>query len=201
MIQGTAGTRPDAGATLPASPMRHRFSVDDFERMGREGILGENDRVELIHGEIIDMNPIGGPHMGAVNRLARLLSRLVYELAVVSVQNPVRLPPDGQPQPDITLIRPTAILDTVPVPADILLVIEVSDTSLPYDREVKLPLYAAAMIPEAWLVDLVNETIERHTEPRNGMYRQITMAARGESLASTVLPEMVLAVDDVLGRR
>jgi Uma2 family endonuclease len=178
---------------------RRRFLVDDYERMGTAGILTEDDRVELIAGEIVEMSPIGGRHVGRVNLLADLLADVVRREALISVQNPIRLSADGEPQPDITLLRRGVSLDAVPTPADVLLVIEVADSSRDYDRGVKLPLYAAAGIEETWLVDLVAEIIERHTDPYDGIYRRVASARRGESLASTVLPAMVLSADHVLG--
>src|SRR6266508_549175 len=143
---------------------RRRFLVDDFERMAAAGILTEDDRVELIAGEIVEMAPIGGRHMGRVNVLVELLMDLVRQEALISVQNPIRLSADSEPQPDIALIRRSASRDTVPTPEDALLVIEVADSSRDYDRGVKLPLYAAAGIPETWLVDLVAEIVECHTD-------------------------------------
>ena len=112
---------------------------------------------------------------------------------------PIRLPPDGEPEPDFAAVRDRAYGSALPVPDDVLLVIEGADSSRDYDRRVKLPLYAAAGIPEAWLVDLVAETVERYTQPHKGRYQQLTLAGRGQSLASTVLPAVILPVDDVLG--
>jgi Uma2 family endonuclease len=178
---------------------RRRFTVEDYHRMAEAGILTEDDRVELIAGEVVEMTPIGGPHMGGVNRLNELLTRQVAGSAIVSVQNPIQLSTDGEPQPDIALLRRDAPRDAVPTAADVLLVIEVADTSLAFDRDVKLPLYAAAGIPEAWLFDVGGEALERHSEPRAGEYRLIARARRGESLPSTVLPALVLPVDAILG--
>ena len=183
---------------MVAPVARRRFMVDDYERMAAAGILTEDDRVELIAGEIVEMSPIGDRHVGCVNVLADLLADLVRREALISVQNPIRLSADGEPQPDIALLRRGAPR-AVPTPDDVLLVIEVADSSRDYDRGVKLPLYAAAGIKEAWLVDLVAEIIERHTDPYDGVYRRIAPARRGESLSSTVLPAIVLSVDAVLG--
>jgi Uma2 family endonuclease len=176
-----------------------RFTVDEYHRMGETGILGPHDRVELIAGEIVTMSPIGGRHMGRVNTLAEQLADLVRADALVSVQNPIRLADYSEPQPDIALLRRDASRDAVPTVLDVILVIEVADSSLDYDRNVKLPLYAAAGIPEAWLVNLPGEMIERYSDPRDGIYRLIARARRGETLASTVLPALVLPVDAVLG--
>ncbi|MDP9372657.1 MAG: Uma2 family endonuclease [Chloroflexota bacterium] len=186
-------------AQAQAQPPRHRFTKDDYHRMGEVGILGEDDRVELIDGEIIDMPPIGDEHVGGVNSLTDLLVRLVGQEAVVSVQNPVRLPGDSEPQPDFALIRRGTYRRGVPAAADVQLIIEVSDTTLAYDRNRKVPLYAAAGIPEVWIVDVAGGAIERYTEPREGAYGSTFRAHRGQTIASTVLPNLVLPVDTVLG--
>ena len=183
---------------MVAPVTRRRFLVDDYERMGAAGILTEDDRVELIAGEIVEMSPIGDRHVGCVNVLADLLADVVRREALISVQNPIRLSADGEPQPDIALLRRGAPR-AVPTPDDVLVVFEVADTSRDYDRGIKLPLYAAAGIKEAWLVDLVAEILERHPDPYDGVYRRIAPARRGESLSSTVLPAIVLSVDAVLG--
>src|SRR5215204_7706797 len=133
--------------------------------MGEAGILHEDDRVELIEGEIVEMAAIGTRHFSCVNRLTRMLVMGVGDAAVVSVQNPVRLNEHTEPQPDITVIRPRDYTESLPLPEDVLLLIEVSDTTLVYDRKVKLPLYARAGIREVWIVDLAGEVIERHTGP------------------------------------
>lgn len=182
------------------APMaRRRFMVDDYERMAEAGILGEDERIELIAGEIVEMSPIGGRHVSCVNVLADMLADVVRREALISVQNPVRLSEDSEPQPDIALLWRSTPRDALPTPDDVLVVIEVADSSRDYDRAVKLPLYAAAGIKEAWLVDLIAEIIERHTDPYDGTYRRIAPARRGESLSSTVLPDIVLSVDAVLG--
>ena len=189
-------------ATMASAPplvgvRRRRFTVEDYHRMGEAGILTEDDRVELIGGTIVELSPIRDPHARAVNLLNEfLVVRLASGAVTVSIQNPIRLSDDTEPQPDLAVLRGRG--RGVANAADVLLVIEVADTSRRYDRNVKLPLYAAG-IPEAWLVDLVARTIERHTEPHNGRYRQITIAGRGESLASTVLPAIILPVDAVVG--
>jgi Uma2 family endonuclease len=181
-----------------ALPERYRFSVADYELMIEAGILTEDDRVELLAGEIVEMGPIGGEHVGRVNVVSNRLVRQVDPAVIVSVQNPIRLSDDSEPQPDIALLRPGTPTHAVPLAADVLLLIEVAESSRDTDRSVKFPLYAAAGIPEAWLVDLAAGVIERHTEPRNGRYTLVALAGRGESLPSTVLPHLVFAADDVL---
>ena len=178
-------------------PPRHRFTTQDYELMIAAGTLSEDDRVELINGEIIDVSPIGPLHVDCVIRLTELLVPLVAGFARVSVQNPIRLPNDSQPEPDITLLRQHHYRGALPAPDDILVVIEVADSTLAYDRETKLPLYAAAGIPEAWIVDLNAGIIERHTAPGGTGYRQTLRAERGEEIASLTVPDIVIPVDEV----
>jgi Uma2 family endonuclease len=186
---------------MAAEAARWRFTVDDYHRMVEAGILTEDDRVELIDGEIIKMSPIGALHASCVRRVEALLHQQVGDRAVISVQNPVQLGAYGEPEPDVAVLRPRAdfYAERHPQPADILLLIEVADSSLAKDRSAKLPLYAREGIAEAWLVDLEGEALERHTSPAEGGYRLVLRARRGETVASTVLPELAFAVDAVLG--
>ena len=133
---------------------RWRFTVHDYHRMGEAGILHEDDRVELIEGELVEMAAIGTRHFSCVNGLTRMLVRGVGDEAIVSVQNPVRLDEHSEPQPDLTVLRMRDYRESLPVPEDVLLLIEVSDPTLAYDRGVKLPLYARSGIREVWIVDL-----------------------------------------------
>ncbi len=178
---------------------RWRFTVHDYHRMGEVGILHEDDRVELIEGELVEMAVIGTRHFSCVNRLTRLLVMNVGDEAIVSVQNPVRLNEYTEPQPDLTVIRPRDYRVSLPVPEDVLLLIEVSDTTLSYDRGVQLPLYARAGIREVWIVNLPAETMERYTSPSADGYRNSERARRGETLASTALPDLTQSVDQILG--
>jgi Uma2 family endonuclease len=178
---------------------RWRFTVHDYHRMGEAGILREDDRVELIEGELVEMTAIGTRHFSCVNRLNRLLVMNVGDEAIVSVQNPVRLNEYTEPQPDLTVIRPRDYRLSLPGPEDVLLLIEVSDTTLAYDRGVKLPLYARAGIREIWIVDLAGETIGRHTDPSGEGYRRAHRLRRGQTLESDTLPGLSPSVDEVLG--
>lgn len=178
---------------------RRRFTVDAFERMVDAGILGEDERVELIDGEIVHMSPIGGPHIGCVNTLSDTLNASIRDIALISVQNSMYLSSSDQPQPDLTLLRRDTPRTVVPRVEHVLAVIEVAGSSRAFDRGVKVPLYAVAGIPESWLVDLIAGIIERHTEPVDGIYRNVVFARRGESISSTVLPSMLLVIDDILG--
>jgi Uma2 family endonuclease len=178
---------------------RRRFTVHDYHRMAEVGILHEDERVELIEGDIVEMTPIGSRHAMCVIRLTRLLVPLVGDRALVSPQNPVRLSERLEPQPDMTVIRARDYEGSLPGPEDVLLLIEVSDTTLSYDRNVKLPLYARAVIPEVWIVDLAGEVIERHTNPSGDSYRHVERARRGEEIRSAALPEPAIRVEAVLG--
>lgn len=186
---------------MAAEAARWRFTVDDYHRMVEAGILTADDRVELLDGEIIKMSPIGVPHASCVRRLEALAHRLLGDRAVISVQNPVQLGDYGEPEPDLAVLRPRAdfYAERHPQPQDILLLIEVADSSLAKDRGAKLPLYAREGIAEAWLVDLDGEALERHTNPTEEGYGLILRARRGETVASTVLPELAFPVAAVLG--
>ncbi len=168
--------------------------------MGEVGILRGDERVELIEGEIVEINPIGGRHIRCVNELNWLLGQQIRDRGLrVSVQNPIRLNDGLEPQPDLAVIRAGDYAGSLPGPEDALLVIEVSDTTLGYDRNVKLALYARAGIREAWIADLPNGAIERHNDPSEEGYRRMERAGRGRSLASEALPDLTLQTDGVLG--
>ena len=177
----------------------HRFSVDDYEQMIEVGILREDDRVELIRGEIVEMSPIGGPHNACLNRLIRLSRRQLGDDVYLQIQGPIRLPDDGEPQPDFAVVQVGFDERRPPTTAFVLLVGEVADSSLEYDRNTKLPLYAAAGIPEAWLFNLVAYRIERHTDPGPSGYRTVVFAEAGQQLASTVLPDLTFDAAELLG--
>ena len=178
---------------------RRRFTVHDYHRMGEAGILHEDDRVELIEGDLVEMAAIGTRHFSCVNGLNRLLVRSVGDEAIVSVQNPVRLDEYSEPQPDLTVIRERDYRESLPMPEDVLFLIEVSDTTLRYDRNLKLPLYARAGILEVWIVNLSGEVIELHTGPSGSGYRFLERARRGDRIECSTFPDLNLTVDDVLG--
>ncbi|MCY4508670.1 MAG: Uma2 family endonuclease [Acidobacteria bacterium] len=191
---------PDPGAAV-AIP-RHRFSVDDFARLGEAGIFTEDDRVELIDGEIRDMTPIGQPHAWIVNRLTwRLVMRLAGR-AWVSVQNPVRLDRHTEPLPDLVVARggEDDYADRHLEADDILLVVEVADSSLRYDRIEKMPRYAAAGIPEAWLVDVAGGAVTVSTGPGPDGYADRRVFRRGEGIVSTAVAGLQVTVDEIVGR-
>ncbi|GGM96301.1 hypothetical protein GCM10007092_07350 [Thermus composti] len=164
--------------------IRHRFSAEDFHKMAEAGILGEDDRVELIRGEVVELSPIGKRHAYVVNALVDLLSSLAGR-AVLSVQNPLVLSPDTEVYPDLVLLKPprNQYRDRLPEGKDALLVVEVAETSLRYDLEVKLPLYAKAGIPEVWVVDLEGKRVLVHRKPEGGAYREVETLGPGARLS------------------
>ena len=179
---------------------RFQFSADQFERMVETGILSEDDRVELIDGELITMSPIGSRHVACVNALTSLLVLTLQSRAIVSVQNPIRLNATTEPLPDVTVLRPkkSRYRDALPTGKDVLLAIEVSDTTAVFDRTTKLPRYAASGIREAWLVDLQMARVEVYSKPRAGQYTSLDSFGPGENVTSGTIGGLVLAVDDIL---
>lgn len=176
---------------------RRRFTVHDYHKMAEAGILHEDDRVELIEGEIVEMAAIGGRHFTCVNKLNHLLVKSVGDAAIVSVQNPVRLDERNEPQPDLAVIRAGDYREALPGPEDVLFLIEVSDTTLAYDRNTKLPLYARAGVSEAWIVNLANETAECHTDPSPDGYRTVRHSGKGDTIKPEAFPELTISVNAV----
>jgi Uma2 family endonuclease len=188
---------------LPATSriQRYRFSVDDYHSMVEAGVLKADQRVELIEGEVVEMSPIGKLHASCVNRLTALLTNRVRQQAIVSVQNPVQTGSFSEPQPDVALLkyREDFYAARHPRPKDILLVIEVADSTIDYDREVKIPLYARAKIAQAVIVNLSLGVVEVYTKPLRGKYTQAKELKRGQALKLQKLPELALTVDEILG--
>lgn len=180
---------------------RRHFNVTEYYRMTEAGILSESDRVELIDGEVIEMSPIGSRHAGCVNRLTMLLTGKLGQAAILSVQNPIRLDEYSEPQPDLCLLQPRAdfYAQAHPTSADVLLVSEVADSSAGFDREVKLPLYAQASVPEVWIINLPADTVEIYVQPSGGNYQKSRELKRGELIDSETLPQLSLAANAVLG--
>ena len=179
-------------ATIPrTAPRRHRLTVSDFHRMGEAGIFAAGDRVELIDGEVIDMSPIGALHAAIVALLTAFLCRSVGSGVIVWCQNPIRLDDSSEPEPDIALLRPRAdgYMSAHPGPEDVLVVIEVADTSLAYDLGVKVPLYARHGIPEAWVIDAATRQTRVFREPSAEGYRRELLVGPEETLASAVLTD------------
>lgn len=188
---------------MTLQPTRRRFTVDEYHRMAKAGILGEDDRVELIDGEIVEMTPIGDRHAACVTRLQRLFERAVGDAAQVRVQQPLRSDPATEPQPDVALVRPKAdfYASGSPQPADVLLLVAVAETSARYDRRVKVPLYARSAIPEVWLVDLEKGTVTVYRDPRPSGYRTARTVRGDDVLTPLAFPDLALAVADLVGQR
>lgn len=183
-----------------AKNIRHKLSVADYYRMGEAGILHEDDRIELIEGDLIDMAPIGSKHASTVIRLERLLIKAVGEKAVVSGQNPLSLSNQSVPQPDVMVLKPRAddYFDALPESADVLVLIEVADSSIDYDRNTKLPLYAREGIPEVWIIDLNAQLLERYTLPSGGSYSQHESLNRHDSVSPASLPDVTIDLVQLL---
>ncbi len=180
---------------------RRLFTVEEYHQMTRAGIFTEDDRVELIEGEIVEMTPIGSHHAACVRRLNRLFSQQIGERAFVSVQDPIQIGKHSEPQPDLALLRPHQdfYASAHPTPHDILLLIEVADSSLEYDREIKVPLYARAGIPEVWLVDLPEDRVLVYRQPAAQGYQEIGQVGRGEHLTPEAFPDLIVPVHEMLG--
>jgi Uma2 family endonuclease len=176
------------------------FTVRDYHRMANAGIFGPEERVELIEGEILEMSPIGHRHMICVNRANRLFITKVGNRAVVSVQNSLELSEYSEPQPDLVLLKPRDddYAGKKVHAEDTLLVIEVAQTTLGYDQRRKLPLYAAAAVPEVWIEDLKNDLLLVYRQPSKNTYSTSLVLRRGESIAPLALPDVVLSVDELL---
>ncbi|CAN5762455.1 hypothetical protein BH18ACT11_BH18ACT11_13740 [soil metagenome] len=177
------------------------IDTQEYHLMIEAGIIREGARVELVGGEIVEMAAMGSRHASCMRRLDALLNRVTRGNAQISTQCPIQVGDHAEPEPDVALLKPREDFYSGmhPSPDDILLVIELSDTTLLYDREVKLPLYARAGIPEAWIVNLPAETVEVHSRPATGEYRETLRAKRGEFVESKMLPSLRLAIDDILG--
>jgi len=181
---------------------RRRFTLDEYHRMGETGILGPDDRVELIEGEIIEMTAIGSRHAATVARIHHLFSIRLGDRAVVWSQNPLLLVRhQSEPEPDVMLLAPRTdfYAGGLPEPPDVRLLIEVADTSLPYDRRTKLPLYARAGIAEAWLIDLDASTLEIHRGPGGAGHADVAVPGAGETFAPASFPDLTLTLRDLLG--
>ena len=182
---------------MVVAPEKRRFTADEFLRMSETGILCEDDRLELIDGEVVEMTAVGLPHVAAVSSATRALIIAAGDAAIVQPQGPVRLDLYFEPEPDIVLLRPRADFyrSRRPGPADDLLLIEIADSSLEYDRETKAPIYAKAGIQEYWLVDLNASLLWRYLAPERGIFQVVEQFRRGQSVAPKLLPACVIAVD------
>ncbi|MEB3179886.1 MAG: Uma2 family endonuclease [Nostocaceae cyanobacterium] len=182
--------------------LRRKFTVEQYHKMVDSGILKEDDRVELIRGEIIEMSPIGTKHAACVNRLNNLLYRKLGDRIILGVQNPVILSDTSEPQPDVTLLkhRDDFYESAHPQPQDIYLLIEVADTTVKYDKEVKIPLYTEHGIMEVWLVDINEESVEVYREPATDGYQNVRKFVGGESLSIGVFSDVNISVKEIFGK-
>ena len=188
------------GMHMERWPRRHRISVHDYHRMGETGVLAPDARVELIEGEIIDMAPIGNDHQSIVDQLNRQLVLLVGDRAIVRVQGSIRLSQWSEPEPDVVLLKPRSDFyrGEFALGTDTLLVIEVSDTTLKYDREIKVPLYARHGVPEAWVVDVNGNALLVYGDLRDGEYERHVVLERPTSVPIARLPDVALDVSALL---
>lgn len=177
------------------------FTVGDYHRMAETGVLRQDARVELLDGQVVQLSPIGSPHAGCVNRLNQMLAQAAAGRATLGIQNPVVLDNFSEPQPDVTVLkyRSDGYAARHPSPADVLLLIEVMVTSGDIDRDVKIPLYARAGIPEVWLVDLDADTVEVYREPGEDGYAVVRTATRDDALVPLHLATVTLSGADILG--
>ncbi|MCG8390641.1 MAG: Uma2 family endonuclease [Cytophagales bacterium] len=179
---------------------RRLIQVDEYYRMAEVGILTENDRVELIYGEIIEMSPIGNKHASVVDRLNKTLNNTIGDTGIIRVQGPVRINDLNEPEPDLTLLKlkEDYYADAHPTANDVLVIIEVSDTTYQYDREIKSPLYASAEIPEFWLVNVEKKEVEVYTSPAKGAYKKMEIFYPEDTLSLRFCNRSV-AVKEILG--
>lgn len=186
---------------MSAELARYSFTAEEFERMGEAGILRQDARLELIEGEIIEMSPIGSPHAACVKFLTRLLYSLFGDAFIVGVQDPIRLDDFSEPQPDISLLRwrDDDYRERHPTPSDVLLLIEVADTTVVKDKTIKLPLYARSGVPEAWLVSIPEKRLEIYSNPVGGIYQKAEVFGRGAEARSHTLEGLAVNVSELLG--
>lgn len=184
-----------------ATLTRRKFTTAEYHEMARTGILGEDDRVELIEGEIVEMTPIGSLRASVVKRLLKLLLPLESaDKVILSVQDPIHLSAHSEPQPDLAVLRPRPdfYASGHPEADDVFLVVEVADTSAEYDRETKLPLYGRHGVEEAWLIDLSAGRVEVHRSPRPEGFTSIQLRLSGDQVSPQAFPGFSLDVDAIL---
>ena len=184
----------------PAAPTRRRFTVAEYYAMAEAGILAHDERVELLDGDVIVMPPIGDPHAYSVDEIAEDLTLAHQGRARVRTQNPLRLDDHSVPEPDVMLLRRRDDLyrSSTPRPEDVLLLIEVSDSTLNYDLREKLPRYARAGIPEVWIANRRGRRIEAYTAPSGDEYTGVRYVGPGESIAPQAFPDIMLEVDWII---
>jgi Uma2 family endonuclease len=180
-------------------PRRLRFSVDEYYKMIELGMLKDYEKAEIIDGELIQKMPIGDKHAAVVNRLTRIFVKNVSDDILVSVQNPLRLSDFNEPEPDLVLADLTKYDgNRHPRPEEVILLVEVSDSALKYDRDFKIPLYAEAGIPEVWIVNLPSNHIEIHQKLNSEIYQLVKIFKADATVISESLPGFSIAVEDIL---
>ncbi len=181
--------------------LRRRFTVKQYHQMAEAGILTEDDRVELIRGEIIEMSPVGRRHAACVRRLIRLFSQRLSDCALVDAQDPVELSDNSEPQPDLVLLQLQNDFYEAghPQAEDILLLVEVADSTVESDRDVKIPLYSENRISEVWLVDINAQCLEVYQQPSPNGYQNIQKYQRGQTVFLQAFPDVSFTLDEVLG--
>ncbi|MEL6675892.1 MAG: Uma2 family endonuclease [Bacteroidota bacterium] len=179
---------------------RKLFSISEYHQLAKAGMLHESEKVELLGGEIIYMSPIGSHHVACVNRLNHFLQKKLGDQFIISVQNPLSLPPFSEPEPDLAILtyRPDFYAKKLAGQEDIHLVIEVSDTTLEKDVTVKGPIYARAQIPEYWVIDLAKGGVIVKTHPQNGVFQITQSFQKGEPIHSSTLA-ISLAWEEIFG--
>lgn len=179
---------------------RRLFTVHEYHLMVDAGILCEDDRVELIRGEVLEMTPIGPRHSAAVLRANNALGKIVGDRAIVGVQGSIRLDEYDEPQPDIYLLRPKEdfYASGHAGAKDVFLIVEMADSSLLYDQTIKMELYAETGVPEYWVADIQNDCVVVYNDPANGGYRTVRTFGRGTSVVPQLLPDLSIPVDVLL---
>jgi Uma2 family endonuclease len=192
--------RSDLLTPSQPQPRQLRFSVDDYYKMIELGMIEDYEKAEIIDGQMVQKMTIGDKHAFVVDSLNRYLNRNLADSILVRIQNPLRLDDFSEPEPDVVLADLTKYDGKRhPRPAETILVIEVSDKSLKYDHDTKLPMYAEAGIREVWIVNLEKNVVEVHHEPNVGLYQRVDVFERGGVIASPSLPDLKLVVNDILG--
>lgn len=186
--------------TLATPVHKHLTDINEWRRLGEANIFPPEYRIELIEGEILEMPPIGSNHSGHVIRLTNKLSALVFDKAIVSVQNPLQLGDLSEPEPDFMLLKPHEdfYCSRHPNAEDVLLLIEVADSSLFFDQNQKLRLYALHNIPEYWLLNLNNSSLEVYRQPQGEVYEEKTTLRAGDSISLSQLPDIHIKISDIL---
>ncbi len=194
----TASAGAIIGSPESVAPHRYRLTVAEYHRLHELGVFDEDSRIELIEGDLIAMPPIGSQHAGHLDRIAQPIFRQTTQ-GIVRVQSPIKLGDHSEPQPDLTILRYREDFYTGahPTPSDVMLIIEIADSTLHYDRDTKIPLYAKAGIPEVWLLDLTSQQIAVYRRPSADGYRTIQFPAPEERISPVLLPELTLSIADL----